>query len=128
MAIRGSTRTVTTMVGLTLLFAGCSSKLESAVQRDIDIQLESQKRSITRCYAKALKRNNSLKGQMTLTFQVTEDGEFRQVNVIQNDHSLADPRLQQCVLSRTSRLSLPNNPDRPVVVTYPLTFQVAARR
>jgi hypothetical protein len=108
------------------VFVGCSSKLESAVQRDINSQVHNQTNAIASCYAKALERNKALQGRMTLTFHVSERGEFEQVNVIQNE--VQDPKLRRCVVQRTAHLSITRGPDRPVLVTYPLTFQGASRR
>jgi hypothetical protein len=107
------------------MLAGCSSSLDSAVQQDIESQLHTQKGKIARCYKLALKRNKALHGQMTLSFRVTESGEFQDINVIQNQ--TRDVRLQRCVVRRTSNLALDRKPDKPVLVTYPLQFKVASR-
>jgi outer membrane biosynthesis protein TonB len=126
--MRETTVKITTAtVGLMLLLPmiGCSSGLDSAVQQDIENQLHTQRTRLARCYAHALKRQAGVRGQMTLSFRVTEDGEFQDINVIQNQTQ--DVRLQRCVVRRTSNLSLSRKPDRPVLVTFPLQFKVASR-
>jgi len=44
------------------------------------------------------------------------------VSVVQ-DH-VSDAKLQQCVVRRTEKLALARKLDRPVLVTYPLVFQI----
>lgn len=39
------------------------------------------------------------------------------------DH-VSDAKLQQCVVRRTEKLALARKLDRPVLVTYPLVFQI----
>jgi hypothetical protein len=112
---------------VSLLLAGCSSQLSTTVRQDIDFQVKSQRRAISKCYKKALKLNKTLKGQMILYFTVNDvDGTFSEVSVGQS--SLDDPRLKRCVVKRTSRLKLANAPDKPVRVTYPMKFVIVARR
>ena len=112
---------------LVSLLGGCSSRLDTSVRQDIDSQVRSQRQAIAKCYGKALKRNQALGGQMTVYFTVNDvDGSFSEVSVGQS--ALDDPRLKRCVVQRTSRLKLASAPDKPVRVTYPLTFRVVARR
>lgn len=114
-------------LSLSMLLGGCSSQLSTSVRQDIDSQVRSQRKAIAKCYRKALKRDKALGGQMTVYFTVNDvDGSFAEVTVGQS--ALDDPSLKRCVVRRTSRLKLANAPDKPVRVTYPLTFKVVARR
>ena len=110
-------------LAIALLVAGCGASLKESVRREIGTQMTSQRLELRRCYRHALQRNRATAGNVTLRFQVaTGSGEVHQVSVHHSD--LKDDLLKRCLLSRVRKLRLGVAPELPVVVTYPVRFEL----
>jgi len=108
---------------------GCGSgALSNSVRQEIGAQVLQQRRPMTACYKRALRRNRALgKTDLVLAFTVDPaSGAFRDVNM-QGGSGCQDPQLQQCLVQLAQGLSVARAPDKPVVVNYPLSFSIRRR-
>jgi outer membrane biosynthesis protein TonB len=63
------------------------------------------RRQVRNCYERALKRNNQLQGNLTLSMKIARDGSVEATRV---GGSLGDPEVFACVRSLASRWHFPN--------------------
>ncbi len=109
----------------TIGLAGCAgAPLAPAFKQDVQAQISGRQAAYANCYTSALKGNEALKGDLSLTFVVTLDGQLTQVAV--NDAGANDDRLKQCVADATSGMAIPTRPPAPVQVSCALSFQPPA--
>ena len=72
------------------------------------------------CYEKALPRNKTLAGTVTVSFVINPDGSVRDAS--DNASTLADPHVVQCVVEGFGRLMFPPPQGGFVTVVYPVVF------
>jgi beta-lactamase regulating signal transducer with metallopeptidase domain len=72
------------------------------------------------CYEKALSRNKTLAGTVTVSFVINPDGSVRDAS--DNASTLPDPHVVQCVVEGFGRLTYPPPEGGYVTVVYPVVF------
>ena len=103
--------------------AAAAPVLSSAMEQDIRTQIQGRQEAYANCYTSALKHNEAVKGEMTLSFVVAPTGEFTQLEVSDRTN---DERLKQCVTDATSGLRMSIPPLAPVQVSCPISFEPQA--
>jgi hypothetical protein len=103
---------------------GCQVQLSDTVRRDISAQMAATHRGVAACYQDALVRNPNLAGTLTVQFMVANyTGRFQNV---QFSGVINDPNLLRCVRTLTESRRTLQPPPRPVMVTFPIVFEVTA--
>ncbi len=86
--------------------------------------VRARKRAIQGCYEKELKRNPSLKGKVTVNFNINPQG--RAVNVEVEDGGLGNEAVLSCIKTTVRGWVFPFKPESDVPVSYPFVFAPAS--
>lgn len=81
-------------------------------------------RGLRRCYESSLQQNHDLAGRVTVTWTVGRDGRVQ--NASAGENTLADRRVESCVLDEVRRMQFDQPDGGLVVVTFPFTFRSAS--
>lgn len=82
--------------------------------------IRNQKNFLYRCYAQHLRLNPDARGRIDTSFSIEPDGTISACRVIAS--TIADPTLQQCVVSTLARVRFKSFDGDPMIVTYPIHF------
>ena len=82
--------------------------------------LEKNMQKFQYCYEKALLKNASLAGQLTMEWTIETSGSTTHVKVVKSQ--LNNGSLHQCMNTELSRISFPNPKGGAVIVKYPFAF------
>ena len=94
---------------------------EALSKRQIAQFVDRQKASILLCYKRAVQKDPSLAGKLTVEFTVSPTGKVLRPRVAQS--TLHSEVVEGCVTSRMLRWRFPEPGDgEAVTVTYPFTF------
>jgi hypothetical protein len=82
--------------------------------------IRSQKTFLNRCYVQHLRTDPDAKGKIETSITIEPDGNISTARVIAS--SIADPQLQQCIVSTLQRAKFKTFTGDPIIVTYPINF------
>lgn len=102
---------------------GCGgAEIKAAVRSDIDRQFRARQPAFALCYKTALERDKTLRGVVTLGFQLAPDAKVPgQVQLVSS--AIADPAFTGCVVAGAQGIRLVEAHPRPLTVRYPLSFE-----
>lgn len=90
-----------------------------ADQASISKVVKSNGTAIQRCYEKALKANPQLKGKISVTWMINEQGRVQMVEI--NEDTMGEASVSACIKSVIMRWRFPP-PEAPASVTFPFAF------
>jgi len=82
--------------------------------------IRNQKTFLNRCYAQHLRQDPDTQGRIETSLTIESDGNVSTARVIGS--SIADPQLQQCIVSTLQRAKFKSFAGDPIIVTYPINF------
>lgn len=82
--------------------------------------IRNQKTFLNRCYAQHLRQDPDTQGRIDTSITIESDGNVSTARVIGS--SIADPQLQQCIVSTLQRAKFKSFAGDPIIVTYPINF------
>lgn len=88
----------------------------------IDETISSRQGQLQKCWLSRLKDNPTLKGQVTLQFEISNRGMVREMRV-NEDSTITDETLRKCVMTVIERIPFRPYRGTPIALTYPLTFE-----
>lgn len=89
-----------------------AEKVETVVFKNID--------QVQKCYVRGWKKNNNLKGSLTIKFQIAMSGRVKKAEVI--DDELGSSKVSRCIRSRILSWRFSKPTGGPALVHYPFTF------
>lgn len=87
----------------------------------VDEVIGSRQAQFQKCWLSRLKDKPSLKGALTVQFEITRRGKVRDVKV--TDSSLGDDQIGACVATVVERLPFRSFTGPEISVSYPITFE-----
>jgi len=82
--------------------------------------IRNQKTFLNRCYAQHLRQDPDTQGRIETSLTIESDGNVSTARVIGS--TIADPQLQQCIVSTLQRAKFKSFAGDPIIVSYPINF------
>lgn len=98
-----------------------SGEPQSLSNEYIDEMIVNRQGQLQKCWLSRLKDNPTLKGMMTLQFEISRRGKVRELRV--SDTNMNDEPLQRCVLSVIERIPFRSYTGQEITLSYPITFE-----
>jgi len=86
----------------------------------ISAVIKNQRTFLNRCYAQHLRMDPDSQGRIETSLTIESDGNVSTARVIGS--SIADPQLQQCIVSTLQRAKFKAFAGDPIIVTYPINL------
>ncbi|MCC6278405.1 MAG: AgmX/PglI C-terminal domain-containing protein [Oligoflexia bacterium] len=83
--------------------------------------IKGQRTFLNRCYAQHLRLNPDARGRIDTSLTIEPDGSISTARVIGS--TIADPSLQQCVVTTLLRTRFRSFKGDPIIVNYPINFE-----
>ena len=97
------------------------SEPETLSNEYIDEMIVSRQSQLQKCWVSRLKENPSLKGQMTVQFEINRRGKVRDLRVA--DSNMKDDVLERCVLAVIERIPFRAFRGQEISLSYPINFE-----
>ncbi len=119
------------IIGYFLLNSACTSKqvyntenqgIEGISKESVRLAIKNNSSNISKCYEDALKNDNSLKGQITFSFQISSSGQV--ISIQETNTDINNIRFKSCVSTVIQKIKFPNAENGNITnAIYPFRFE-----